>query len=282
MPVIVIASSEPRVGRSVIAAAIAYRLGRDGVPVTLARLAGDDGAAADAAAFAALEGIVSPGTPVAAGDVAKLGASVVLEVPAGVVPGGIDASNVIAVGLPGSAAVAGATATIVTRVPAPDVDAVAKRSSVIAVLAEDRTLAAPSVRDIGAALRGKWLAEADTAGSIDRVMIGTVASDAASPYFGARIRKCVVTRYDKTDIQLAALNTDTDLLVLTGGGQPSPYLIDRVAGYRDDISVLLAEEDTVEAMRAIEALYATSRFEGQGKLERAVELLDAAAVEIAI
>ena len=63
MSVTLIASSEPRVGRSLIAAAIAYRIGRDGTPVTLARLAGDDGAAADAAAFAALDGIVTPGKP---------------------------------------------------------------------------------------------------------------------------------------------------------------------------------------------------------------------------
>ena len=61
MPSLLIASAEPRAGRSLIAAAIAYRLGRDGTPVTLARLDGDDSAAADAAAFAALEGIVTPG-----------------------------------------------------------------------------------------------------------------------------------------------------------------------------------------------------------------------------
>ena len=283
MSVLIVASSEPRVGRSLIAAAVAYRLGRAGVAVTLARLDGDDSAAADAAAFAALDGIVSHGTPVPEGDVAALAGNVVLEAPAAAIsaiaktPG----SRVLVVALANSAPVVGDNAqTIITRVTASEAAVVASRSRVVAVLAEDRTLATPSVRDIGAALRGKWLAEADTASSIDRVMIGTVASDAASPYFGARIRKCVVTRFDKTDIQLAALQTDTELLVLTGGGQPSPYLIDRVVGYRDDISVLLAEESTVEAMKVNESLYATSRFEGQGKLDRAVEMLDAAGFEI--
>jgi hypothetical protein len=107
-------------------------------------------------------------------------------------------------------------------------------------------------------------------------MIGTVASDAAAPYFRNRARTCVVTRYDKTDIQLAALQTDMACLVLTGGGEPSPYLLDRVRGSRDDVAVLLAEASTVEAVRIIEPLYAASRFEGQGKLERAIALLDAA------
>jgi BioD-like phosphotransacetylase family protein len=105
-------------------------------------------------------------------------------------------------------------------------------------------------------------------------MIGTVASDAASPYFAARERKCVVTRYDKTDIQLAALLTDLELLVLTGGGAPSPYLLDRVASTGDGISVVLTDGETVDAMRAIEGLYRRSRFDGAGKLMRAVALLD--------
>jgi BioD-like phosphotransacetylase family protein len=147
---------------------------------------------------------------------------------------------------------------------------------VLAALPEDRVLAAPSVEDIARAVEARWLAEAQPRGSIDRVMIGTVASDAASPYFGARDRKAVVTRYDKTDIQLAALLTDVDLLVLTGGGEPSPYLMDRVHGTREDISVVVAEEDTVDAMRAIEGLYGASRFDGSGKMLRAAELLDEA------
>ena len=77
MSILLIASSEPRAGRSLIAAAIAYRIGRAGGPVTLARLDGDESAAADAAAFASLEGVVTPGKPVAAGDVAKLTGDVV-------------------------------------------------------------------------------------------------------------------------------------------------------------------------------------------------------------
>jgi BioD-like phosphotransacetylase family protein len=120
----------------------------------------------------------------------------------------------------------------------------------------------------------------DESRSIDRVMIGTVSSDAASPYFAARERKCVITRFDKTDIQLAALLTDLELMLLTGGGEPSPYLIDRVENSHQDVSLLLAEHDTVETMRTLEGLYGRSRFDGQGKLLCAVELLDAAGINI--
>jgi BioD-like phosphotransacetylase family protein len=149
------------------------------------------------------------------------------------------------------------------------------------VLPEDRVLAAPSVDDIARAVEARWLAAATPRGTIDRVMIGTVASDAASPYFGARERKAVVTRYDKTDIQLAALLTDVDMLVLTGGGAPSPYLMDRVHSTREDLSVVVAEQDTVATMRVIEGLYGQSRLDGAGKMRRAAELLEEAGMPAA-
>lgn len=290
MSVLIVASPQPRVGRSLIAAALAYRLARSGKPVTLARLSGDGSADADARTFASFEYIQSPGKAISEDDLASLAAAgdVIVEAP----PGSVKAlaerhrARVVAVGSADSPEVDAPkdalVGVIVGGVAAADAAKVRQRAGVLAVLAEDRALAAPSARDIADALKARWLVENDTHGSIERVMIGTVSSDAASPYFENRERKCVVTRFDKTDIQLAALQTDMEVLVLTGGGQPSPYLLDRVAGTRDDVSVLLAEEGTVDVMRSIEGLYGRSRFEGAGKLERAVALLDEAGVAVEV
>ena len=44
--------------------------------------------------------------------------------------------------------------------------------------------------------------------SIDRVMIGTVSSDAASPYFGEGRRTCVITRFDKSSGAFIAFDAD--------------------------------------------------------------------------
>jgi len=280
--ILIVASSEQGAGKSVIAAAIAYRIAGMGRAVSLVRLAGDETAAADAATFAQLEGVVSAGAPLASTDIASVAAvaDVVAEAPAGSVDGlaaQLDASVlVVATATSQTLDAERSVGTIVTRVRAGDVPAVASRQGVIAVLPEDRALAAPSVDDIARAIQARWLVDATPRGSIDRVMIGTIASDAASPYFAARDRKAVITRYDKTDVQLAALLTDVELLVLTGGGEPSPYLIDRVQGTRDDISVVVAEDDTVDTMRAIEGLYGGSRFDGTGKMLRAAQLLDEA------
>ncbi len=279
--VILVASSEPRAGRSLIAAALAWRMGREGASVTLARLAGDAGADDDARVFAALEPLVSPGRPIAPADIASLGDAVV-EAP----PGAVAAlaqqhdARVVAVAAPGAPPLDMAgeqlAGVVLTRVPAAAVPDARARPGVIAALPEDAVLAAPSVDDIARALEATVLAPGERASGIGRVMIGTVASDAAAPYFGQRARTCVVTRFDKTDVQLAALQTDLACLVLSGGGEPSPYLLDRVAGGRSDVAVLLTSLSTVDAVRAVEGLFGRSRFDGVAKLERAVELLDAA------
>ena len=287
MTTILIASSEPRAGRSTVAAAIAYRIARSGKPVTLARLAGDDSANADAATFGALEYVNSPGKPVAVADVSSLTGDLVIEAPCGSAKALAAALNARVIAVGGSNAKAldvapdALAGVVVTRAPARELAVIGKRAGVLAILAEDRTLAAPSVADIATALQARWLAGGDeTTSAIDRVMIGTVASDAASPYFGQRARTCVITRFDKTDIQLAALLTDLECLVITGGGEPSPYLIDRIGNGRSDVAVLLAPAGTVATMRAIEPLFGLSRFSGAGKLERAVALLDEANVPL--
>ena len=287
MSTLFVTSRRPRAGRSTVAAALAYRFARNGRRVSLARLAGDESAEHDAAAFAALDPPLGGGTPIATADLDALNAvgDVIIEAPPDdgggtAVVSGARVVVVEAYGDEPSDAPADAIGRIVTGVPASGMESVRSRPGVIAALPEDRTLAAPSPRDIAGALKSRWLVEGHGVGAIERVMIGTIASDAASPYFAARERKCVVTRYDKTDLQLAAIGTGLELLVLTGGGQPSPYLLDRVASERNGLAVLLAEEDTVDAMRIIEGLYLRSRFAGQGKLERAVALLDEAGVNI--
>jgi len=281
MTVLLVASSQPRVGRSTIAAGVAYMLAREGAPVTLARLAGDDSAALDAAAFAALEYVPALATPVSAPDIASASGDVVVEAPPGPVAQLARDLNakVIVVGEPSSpnvdVPVEHLAGVVVARVASSRIDVV-RPTGVLASLPEDRVLAAPSIEDIAASINATWLHETEVPQSIDRVMLGTVASDAASPYFANRERICVLTRYDKTDIQLAALLTDLSCLVITAGGEPSPYLIDRVRGRREEVVVLETVLSTVEAMETIEGLYGRSRFAGEGKLVRIVEMLNAA------
>jgi BioD-like phosphotransacetylase family protein len=91
----------------------------------------------------------------------------------------------------------------------------------------------------------------------------------------------VVTRAERVDIALSALRTQTECLILTGGGEPSPYILDRVAASRST-TLLLAPEGTVETVRDIEGTFGRVAFSGEAKVERAAELVGAALDDAAV
>jgi len=142
----------------------------------------------------------------------------------------------------------------------------------LAVLAEDRTLYAPTVADLLEALDAELiLGDPAPDQIVEHMLIGPLTPDPSDPYFKRRRNKAVITRSDKTDLQLSALHTQTNLLILTGGFPPSPYTIDRAAG--EEVPILLTRADTRRAVGLLSDVFGVSRFGGERKLERMAELL---------
>ena len=143
----------------------------------------------------------------------------------------------------------------------------------LAALPEDRLLAGPNVREMAETLRASRLVEeGEEQEALEYIMLGPISADPGQPYFLQHGRKAVINRFDKMDLHLAALATEPDCLILTGGQAPSPYLLDRLAGSGLDITVLLSPEGTVRTVELLDDLYGRTRFAGRRKLDRAVEL----------
>lgn len=143
----------------------------------------------------------------------------------------------------------------------------------LGVLPEDRLLAGPTVREMEEALHASPLVEkGEQDEAVEFVMLGPISADPGQPYFLQHGSKAVLNRFDKMDLHLAALATEPDCLILTGGQQPTPYLLDRVAGSDLEITVLLAPDNTVRTMETLDELYGRTRFSGRRKLARAIEL----------
>ena len=286
MPLILVAGDAAGAGASTAAAGLAGRIARAGRPVRLERLAGDgDRAAADAAAFAALEFAGASGEPLdpAALDAAAgEGIAVVAEAPPG---GGASAlaaapgARLVAVARAGggapapSGAPAGGRVSLLTRAPA----------AAPFALPEDRLLAAPTVAALIAASGAQVLARSagGDAAVCEHLVVGAIAPDFADGYFARFPRAAVVTRAEKVDVALAALRTDPECLILSGGGEPSPYLLDRVASARRT-TLLLAPGGTVETVRGVEGCFGRSPFAGEAKAGRAGELMAAAIDDAAL
>ena len=312
MNALIVTSAQAGDGKSTIAAGLALHLLASGRRVHILRVQGSDAASAerDAALLAAVPGVRSPGralSPSEAGGAVKEaagdGVAVVEAEPAeareaafawgaGAIvvqrAGATEAALRQAQGAAANLGLAGEkTAVAVTVLAAADLSKlrtalVAQGLPSLLVLPEDRTLAAPRLGELARALEASFLCNgADENEVIERIMIGSVGHDPGAPYFSMHERKAVLTRFDKTDVQLAALSTPLICLLLTGGQRPSPYLFDRAQSL--GVPVLLTARDTVGAMEAVGDAYAGARFGGERKLERLRELfaehLDAAALE---
>ena len=266
MPLILVAGTEQGAGATTLAVGLAHRIAYAGHAVTLVRLAGDPRAEGDAHLFATLDIAEASGQPVAESALAALTGIVVAEAP----------SDVDAAAL---ASRLGARLVLAGRVGAPAPSgstfiANHARATAAGAIGEDRLLAAPSVAQIVAASGAKVLTRsiAGYSAICEHILIGAISHDSNEPYFGRFVRKAVVTRSERVDIVLSALRTETECLVLTGGTDPSPYILDRVASARGT-TVLLAPEGTVETVRDIEGSFGRSAFAGEAKVERISALM---------
>jgi BioD-like phosphotransacetylase family protein len=287
MPVLLIAGTEQGAGATTVAAGLAHRLAHAGRAVRVERLAGDARAEADAELYATLdfaEGGGSPLTEQALAAAPPSGDAVLLiEASPGVDLGALAArlsARSLLVAPEGAEATPPAGGGLLwTRVRAGSSD-----SDGALRLPEDRLLAAPTVGRLIEASGARVLARSrdGDAAIVERILVGAVSHDATDvSYFERHPRTAVVTRAEKVDIALGALRSGANCLILSGGSDPSPYLLDRVASSRET-TLLLAPEGTVETMRDIEGTFASTPFGGDAKVERAGELMAAAVEDAAL
>lgn len=102
--------------------------------------------------------------------------------------------------------------------------------------------------------------------------VGAMTVDAALSRFRRQQSKTVITGGDRADIQLAALETSTVLLILTGYLHPSPVVLHQAESL--GVPVLLVKGNTMETVETIERAYGKTRLGQPEKLDAFMHLLD--------
>jgi BioD-like phosphotransacetylase family protein len=102
--------------------------------------------------------------------------------------------------------------------------------------------------------------------------VGAMTVDAALSRFRRQQNKAVITGGDRADIQLAALETSTVVLILTGYLHPSPVVLHQAESL--GVPVLLVKENTMETIEMIERAYGKTRLGQPEKLDAFTQLLD--------
>ena len=144
---------------------------------------------------------------------------------------------------------------------------------VIGVLPDDRTLAALTVGELISLLEAEVLTRyLRPTALVEYMTVGAMTADAAVSRFRRYTNKAVITGGDRTDVQLAALETSTTCLILTGNMRPSPLIIKQAEEF--GVAVLLTQLNTMETIERIEQIFGKTRLVGTNKLKQFQNLLD--------
>lgn len=116
---------------------------------------------------------------------------------------------------------------------------------------EDSNSMAVSIKEIAECVQGEVLNSQERLGEmVKSVMVGAMCVDPSPMYFGLKADKAVITRGDRMDIQLGALETSIKCLVLTGGVKPSQMVLERAKEKK--APVIVVKEDTPTTLARLE------------------------------
>jgi BioD-like phosphotransacetylase family protein len=285
MPALLLLSAHQLAGKTTIATGLARRIRAAGRVVAFTRIPGDESGEADSELFERLGRSTSAPPSPSGPEVSLIEApsgdpnsaltenpdarAIVVRSAAQIEPPLIEYAGAIGDRLAG---------VIVNKAPSKRLDSIRTGAEgtglkVLAVVPEDRLLAAPVLRDVA----GTLSATVEHLGDgglqpLDRPLIATISADPGQGYFAGYDAKAVIVRSDKPDLQLAALNAGASCLILTGGLPLLSYVLERAE--EDEIPLVRTSLDTISAVNGIEGLFGSVPFAGgDAKTKRITDLL---------
>lgn len=137
---------------------------------------------------------------------------------------------------------------------------------VLGLLPRSNLLRSVSVRELVSQLKAEVLCRGDRLDlMVESLKIGAMNVNSALEYFRQGNNMAVVTGGDRTDIQLAALETSTQCLILTGRIPPQPMILTRAEDL--EIPILSVDLDTLTTVEIIDNTFGQVRFSEPIKVE---------------
>jgi hypothetical protein len=141
------------------------------------------------------------------------------------------------------------------------------------VIPHDPALSSVTVAEIVEVLGGTVLSAEDHLDqAVETFMVGAMGQEKALRFFRRKARKAVITGGDRADVQLAALETSTRCIVVTGNMPPSSAVLARAEEL--GVPMVLVDTDTLTAVERIEDLLGRTRLHDERKAAKVRELFD--------
>jgi hypothetical protein len=145
-------------------------------------------------------------------------------------------------------------------------------AALLAVLPYQPTLHSISIAEIVQALDGELRCGECEEDLVENLTIAAMNVEQALKYFREIKNKAVIVGGDRPDIQLAALETSTKALILTGHSQPNPMI--EAKAIEQGIAIILSPHDTLTTVEKVEHFFGKSRFHQPEKVHRFELLLN--------
>lgn len=145
--------------------------------------------------------------------------------------------------------------------------------NILGVLPEDRTLFTLTIGELADHIQGEILNNAEkSAELVENFMVGAMCVDSGLEYFGRKTNKAAVVRDDRPDMQMAALETSTRCLVISGNTVPI-YSV-RYRAEDKGVPIILTKSDTSAIVKNIEDALDKARFNQEKKLLKLTEIME--------
>ncbi len=148
-----------------------------------------------------------------------------------------------------------------------------KGVSLFGAFPKDRFLESVTVRQLSEILNGKLLCCDERIDEhVENFLIGAMDVDSALTYFRRTPNKAVITGAHRSDIQLAAMETSTKCIIITGGLQTNEVVLGKARTTKTPI--LSVPDDTFSTIDKIEARLGKTSIREKKKVERARQIMD--------
>ncbi len=143
----------------------------------------------------------------------------------------------------------------------------------LGAIQEDRALFAFTIGELADCIDGNFVrGEDQSTDIIENLMLGAMTVDSGPEYFGRKENKTVIIRSERPDMQLAAINTSTKCLVLTGDASVKPAVL--IKAEEKGIPVITTSKGSTEIMEQVEAVLVTQNLNQISKLVRFEKLMN--------
>ena len=144
---------------------------------------------------------------------------------------------------------------------------------ILGILPEARLLSSISVGELARLLNGEIMGATEKDQElVENFSVGAMNVESALTYFRRTPNKAVITGGDRGDIQLAALETDTKCLVLTGNLYPTPAVLAQAVDR--GIPIIVVDTDTLTTVRQVEDEMGHIRLHHERQISLLREIVD--------